>query len=192
MATAIRDYLYNNLFHTPINWVYRKYTMYLWVLSSTNFGHSKKSQDMENKPNLQMGLERMILRYAFHRPLMVNFPDKCEWQTGFNPNKDRVIWYMDGTKTSTDTGAGVQRWAQESEAKTLWNRWREAKPEGKMWLGRPGHWWENSIKWIFREQNGCVDWIDLTQYRSMWQALVYVAMNLQIPYAVGTSWLHEE
>jgi len=77
--------------------------------------------------------------------------------------------------------------AQESEAKTLWKRWREAKPEGKMWLGRTGHWWENSIKWIFRTQNGDVNWIDLPHNR----ALVNEVMNIQVPYTVGnflTTW----
>jgi hypothetical protein len=32
---------------------------------------------------------------------------------------------------------------------------------------------------------GGMDWIDLTPYRIQWNALVYVVMNLQVPYNVG-------
>jgi hypothetical protein len=72
----------------------------------TNFGHSKKSQDMENERILQMGLDRMILRCAHHKPLMVNFPDKCVNE--FRPdNTDGLVWYMDGPKTNKGTGYGV-------------------------------------------------------------------------------------
>jgi hypothetical protein len=33
-----------------------------------------------------MGTNRMIPRYAYHKPFMVKFPDKCEWQKGFKPD----------------------------------------------------------------------------------------------------------
>jgi len=42
------------------------------------------------------------------------------------------------------------------------------------------------LKWIFRiyDWEG-VDWIDLSQDRNMWQALVDMVMNLQVPQNAG-------
>ena len=40
------------------------------------------------------------------------------------------------------------------------------KPEGKKALGRPMHRWEDNIKMDLQEVGcGCMDWIDLAQYR---------------------------
>jgi hypothetical protein len=84
---------------------------YLWVLLSTNFGHTKKSQKMKHEPILEMGSDRIIPRNAYHKPFTVKFPDKCKWQNVFNPdNKGGLVWYMDVSKTNTGTGAGVYRW----------------------------------------------------------------------------------
>jgi hypothetical protein len=57
-----------------------------WKPKSTNFGHTKQSWDMEHEPILQMGSDMMLPRYAYHKPFTVKFPDKCEWQNGFNPD----------------------------------------------------------------------------------------------------------
>jgi hypothetical protein len=56
---------------------------------------------------LQMGSDRMLLRYAYHKPFTIKFPDKCEWQNGFNPDKEGA-WSR--SKTHKGTGAGVYRW----------------------------------------------------------------------------------
>jgi hypothetical protein len=42
--------------------IYRLMCNQQWKPKSTNFGHTKKSQDMEHKPILQMGSDRMVLR----------------------------------------------------------------------------------------------------------------------------------
>jgi hypothetical protein len=57
------------------------------------------------------GLDRMLPRYAYHRPFTVKVPDKCAWQNGLNPNnkgswsgtqmgarliKTLVLGYIDG------------------------------------------------------------------------------------------------
>ena len=55
-----------------------------WKPKSTNFGHAGKSWDMKHEPILQTGTDRMIPRHTYHKPFMVKFPDKCEWQKGFN------------------------------------------------------------------------------------------------------------
>jgi hypothetical protein len=50
----------------------------------------------------------MLLRFVYHKPFMVKFPDKCKWQNGFNPdNKGHLVWYIDGYKTNKGTVAGV-------------------------------------------------------------------------------------
>jgi hypothetical protein len=91
--------------------IYRLMCNQQWKPKSTNFGHTKKSQDMEHEPILQMGCDRMLPRYAYHKPFTVKFPDKCEWQNGFKPdNKGGPVWYTDGSKTNKGTGAGVYRW----------------------------------------------------------------------------------
>jgi hypothetical protein len=62
--------------------IYRLMCNQQWKPKSTNFGHTKKSRDMEHEPILQMGSDRMLPRYAYHKPFTVKFPDKCEWQMG--------------------------------------------------------------------------------------------------------------
>jgi hypothetical protein len=58
-----------------------------------------------------MGSDRILPRYAFHKPFIVKFPDRCEWQNRFNPeNNTGVVWYTDRSKISKGTGAGVYRW----------------------------------------------------------------------------------
>ena len=56
------------------------------------------------------------------------------------------------------------------------------KPEGKRRLVRPRRRWEVNIK-MGLQDGGCegVDWIDVTQYREIWRALVNAVMKLRIP-----------
>jgi len=50
------------------------------------------------------------MRYAYHKPFMVHFPDRYGWQYGFTPDiKGALNWYTDGCKTNKDTGAVVYR-----------------------------------------------------------------------------------
>jgi hypothetical protein len=56
------------------------------------------------------------------------------------------------------------------------------KPEGKRPLGRPRRRWEDNIKMNLQEVGcGVMDWIDLTQDRERWWALVNLVMSLQVP-----------
>jgi hypothetical protein len=70
---------------------------------STHSSHSRKAQDMEHKLILQMGMDRMLPRYARHKPFSM------KWQNGFNPDiKGNFVWYM--SKTNEGSGAGVYGW----------------------------------------------------------------------------------
>jgi hypothetical protein len=37
------------------------------------------------------------------------------------------------------------------------------------------------LKWIFRKWDEDMDWIDVSQDRYRWQAVVYAVMNLRVP-----------
>jgi len=59
------------------------------------------------------------------------------------------------------------------------------KPEGKRLLGRLRRRWEDNIKMDIQEVGcGCMDWIELAQYRERWRARVNAVMKLKAyPYA---------
>ena len=62
------------------------------------------------------------------------------------------------------------------------------KPEGKIPLGRLRRRWEDNIKMDLQEMGGtCGDWMDLTQDRDRWQALVGTVRNLRVPEMWGIS-----
>jgi hypothetical protein len=57
-------------------------------------------------------------------------------------------------------------------------------PEGKRPLGRPRRRWEDNIRMDLREigwGGSGVDWIDLSEDRDQWRALVNTVMNLRVP-----------
>jgi hypothetical protein len=56
------------------------------------------------------------------------------------------------------------------------------KQEGKRPLGRPRCRWEDNIRMDVREIGwGGTDWIDVSQDRDWWRALVNTVMNLWVP-----------
>jgi len=62
------------------------------------------------------------------------------------------------------------------------------KPEGKRPLGRPRRKWEDNIKMNIQElECEIMDWIELTQNRDWWRALVNAVTNLRVPYNEGIS-----
>jgi hypothetical protein len=55
------------------------------------------------------------------------------------------------------------------------------KPEGKRPLGRPRRKWEDNIKKDLQKVGcGGMDWIELSQDRHRWRALVNAVMNLRV------------
>jgi hypothetical protein len=56
------------------------------------------------------------------------------------------------------------------------------KPERRRLLGRRRRRWKDNIKMDIREVGwGGMDWIDLTQDRERWQAVINAVMNLRVP-----------
>jgi hypothetical protein len=56
------------------------------------------------------------------------------------------------------------------------------KPEGKRPLGRPRLRWEDNIETNFQEVGyGGMDWIELSQDKDRWRALVNAVMDLRGP-----------
>jgi hypothetical protein len=48
-------------------------------------------------------------------------------------------------------------------------------------LGDPGLDGRIILKWIFKKWDGGMEWIDLSQDRDRWRALVNTVMNLRVP-----------
>jgi len=60
------------------------------------------------------------------------------------------------------------------------------KPEGKRPLGRPRRRWDDNIKMDLQEVvGGCGDWMELSQDRGRWRALVSTVMNFRVPKNAG-------
>jgi hypothetical protein len=95
--------------------IYRLTFTLEWRPICTNFGHTKKSWDMHHEPILQMESDRMISRYAYHKPFTAKFPDNCEWQNGLNPDKGGLVWYIDKSRANKSTCAGVYGWESRKE-----------------------------------------------------------------------------
>ena len=59
---------------------------------------------------------------------------------------------------------------------------------GKRPLGKPRRRWEDNIKMYLQEVGGgCGDWLELTQDRDSWRALVNTVRNLRVPKMRGIS-----
>ena len=64
-------------------------------------------------------------------------------------------------------------------------------PTGKRPLGRPRRRWENNIRMDLKEESiNTTNWVDSTQDRDYWRALVIAALNLWVPYDIEFFWRH--
>jgi hypothetical protein len=67
-----------------------------------------RPRDMMREPILQIGTDKMILRYAIHKLLTVRSPDRSKWQGGIvSIGKGGFMWYRDGSKTNGGTEVTV-------------------------------------------------------------------------------------
>jgi hypothetical protein len=57
------------------------------------------------------------------------------------------------------------------------------QPEGKRLLVRPRRRWEDNFKMDLKKVGGGggINWIELTQDRDRWRALVIAVMNVRVP-----------
>ena len=61
------------------------------------------------------------------------------------------------------------------------NRVLMGRPEGRRPLKRRMHIWECNIEIDLQEVGWSMDWIDVTQDRDRWRALVNTVLNLRVP-----------
>jgi hypothetical protein len=59
------------------------------------------------------------------------------------------------------------------------------KPEGERQLGRPMRRWKDGIKMNLQEGCGGMNWVELTEDKDRWRALVSAVMNLRVPKNAG-------
>ena len=58
----------------------------------------------------------------------------------------------------------------------------KSKPTGKRPLGRPRRRWEDNIRMDLKEIGiNAESWVDTSQDRNNWRALVNVALNIRVP-----------
>jgi hypothetical protein len=83
----------------------------------------------------------------------------------------------------------MRRWAGHVKPMVENNAYRilVGKPEGMRPLGRPRHGWVDYVKIDLRKTEwGGMDWTDLVQERDQLRTLVNKAINLMIPWNIGS------
>ena len=87
-----------------------------------------------------------------------------------------IVWVV---KSRRMRWAGhVARMGEESGV----HRVLVGNPDGKRLLGRPTHRWGDNIKMDIQEVGGgSGNWMELTQDRCRWRALVSTVMNFRVP-----------
>ena len=74
------------------------------------------------------------------------------------------------------------RWAGHIDRMAKREAYTGVKPEGNRPLGKPRCRWKDNNKMDLPEEGcGGMDWIELSQHRDRWRALMNAVMNLRFP-----------
>jgi hypothetical protein len=85
--------------------IYRPMCSQQWKPKSTNLVVLKNLDTWSMNPSYRWELTEP--RYAYHKPFMLKFPDKFEWERSFElVIKCGLIWYTDWSKTNKGTVTG--------------------------------------------------------------------------------------
>jgi hypothetical protein len=89
-----------------------------------------------------------------------------------------VIYFADDKIEKNEMGGAC---SSDGEGRGVY-RVLVGKPERKRPMGRPRRRWEDDIMMDLKEAGcGGMDWIELSQDRNRWRALVNAVMNLRVP-----------
>src|SRR5580765_7925075 len=76
--------------------------------AAVNTKYNDLLKQIQRQPLLVMGTDRMICRYGFETPYSAHFPSRDDWKTiNVCDDGNNEIWFTDGSKTQTVTGAGA-------------------------------------------------------------------------------------
>ncbi|XP_061715621.1 uncharacterized protein LOC133523883 [Cydia pomonella] len=82
----------------------------LWSDSKPKTKHTNMECDNFMERITNMGCDKMQPKFVFRKNFEVKVPTRAEWTEGLQaPNSDEndIIWYTDGSKTVSGTGAGI-------------------------------------------------------------------------------------
>ncbi|XP_028161440.1 uncharacterized protein LOC114353581 [Ostrinia furnacalis] len=85
----------------------------LWSTSKPCTKHTRMGSDPQLDAIMDMGCDTMQPRYMFSKDFKVSIPTREDWKRGLKRQQDSLIWYTDGSKMNSGTGAGV--YSKQSE-----------------------------------------------------------------------------
>ncbi|XP_063379410.1 uncharacterized protein LOC134666190 [Cydia fagiglandana] len=82
----------------------------LWSDSKPKTKHTNMECDNFMERITNMGCDKMQPKFVFHKNFNVKIPTRAEWTEGLEApisDENDIIWYTDGSKTESGTGAGI-------------------------------------------------------------------------------------
>ena len=80
----------------------------VWSNSKPPTRHTRTETEDSLARLMNMGCDKILPMHIFKRNYSVHVPTRDEWSRGMKtPNKDCLVWYTDGSKMKTGSGAGI-------------------------------------------------------------------------------------